>query len=124
MNKFQIFVQKLTGSVFRKIDEESETDLRGSVSRSGSGLGSGLGSRSGSGLGSGLGSRSRSGSGSGLGSGVQGPGSRNKTRNIQASKTKKYFIIIFYIFNVFFFQKSYSADNQSGDSKKLLNALN
>ncbi|XP_023325010.1 uncharacterized protein LOC111698799 isoform X4 [Eurytemora carolleeae] len=79
--------------LIRKIDEESETDLRGSVSRSGSGLGSGLGSRSGSGLGSGLGSRSRSGSETGLGSGVQGPSSRNKTRNIQ---------------------KSYSADNQSG----------
>ena len=87
MNKFQIFVQKLTGFVFRKIDEESETDLRGSVLRSGSGLGSGLGSRSGSGLGSGLGSRSRSGSETGLGSGLQGPSSRNKTRNIQASKT-------------------------------------
>ncbi|XP_023325008.1 uncharacterized protein LOC111698799 isoform X2 [Eurytemora carolleeae] len=67
--------------LIRKIDEESETDLRGSVSRSGSGLGSGLGSRS------------RSGSETGLGSGVQGPSSRNKTRNIQ---------------------KSYSADNQSG----------
>ena len=123
MNKFQIFVQELTGSVFRKIDEESETDLRGSVSRSGSGLGSGLGSRSGSGLGSGLGSRSRSGSGSGSGSGVQGPGSRNKTRNIQA-KLKNILWLFFTYLTCFFFQKSYSADNQSGDSKKLLNALN